>query len=825
MRNVYYRPNLCKHLQYAGLSLNTTYNMTKYLFALFLSIILFSAFSQNTGTIFGKISSEQKSPIELVNISIKGKPHGIISDAKGKYLLNIPASESDTIIFSFTGFEPQQIPITIKAGEQKELNVILKRSSKQIKTVTVTNQRERENNITRLNPKILTSLPGATIGGIENTIKTLPGVRAKSELSSQYSVRGGNFDENLVYVNGIQIYRPGLIRSGQQEGMSFINPKLITSITFSSGGFEAQYGDKMSSVLDITYKRPREFEGSADINFMGADAHMGGISKNNRFTHISGIRYRNTQFILKTLDDKGEYKPIFADLQTFMSYRISEKITSEFLGYSSMNKYTFIPKDGTTTFGSVLDARQMRIYYEGQEVDKYNTYMGSGSVIYTPIEKLKLKTGASYFFIDEEETYDILSEYYLNQIESIGENSGDSVANIAAGGDLRHARNYLDSKIISGYHNGTLTNDMNTLQWGIIAKHEEFEHSINKWKYIDSADYSLPTSETEFELRDVSFNNITHTNTKIGGYLSNTKRLELGTTILSVNTGLRYDYNDFLSEHQLSPRLRFSINPNWKQDIVFRISTGLYYQSPELREMVAPDANFYTDIKSQKSIHYVLGTDYNFEAWDRPFKFVGEIFYKDLLHITPYTIDNVKIQYYPELEATGYATGIDMKVNGQFVPGTESWLSLSLLQTKQKIKDISDRWMRRPTDQLLNVGLYFQDYVPGYDRFRMHMTLMFGTKMPTGPDDFGIENSDMFTIPSYKRVDIGFLAVIIKDSNDPLIKKKGIKSLLAGLELFNLLDTQNTISFLWVEDVKGSKHSVPNFLTGRLLNVKVSARF
>ena len=834
---------------------------------------LFAAdcFSQFTATIHGKITDAENKPAEGVNVSVFGLPGGTASDSHGQYELTVPANEEITVVFSHIGFATEKIQLKLTPNSRHLLHKKLKVSSKQLTDVTIEDKLTRTTTLTRIDPKIISVIPSAS-GGIEAILKTLPGVSSSNELSSQYSVRGGNYDENLVYVNDIEIYRPFLVRSGEQEGLSFVNSDMVSSILFSAGGFDAKYGDKMSSVLDIKYRRPRGFAGSVSMSMLGGALHLEGVSENYRLSYQLGVRQKSNQYLLNSLNTKGDYNPSFTDVQTFITYDITDQWEINLLANYARNRYTTVPLTRQTEFGTVNEALRLTIYFDGQEIDKFETYMGAISNIYRPNSDLTLKLITSAFRTFESETFDIQGQYWLDELEKdIGkEEFGEVKFNRGVGTYLTHARNYLDAFVYNVEHKGYLTNKNRYLLWGVKYQNETINDELSEWKMLDSAGFSLPHPADSvgytipalqpaqiIEVQDVLRTKINIRSNRYSTYLQNNWTWTSKDTIeLTLTAGLRANYWDLNKQTLVSPRVSFSIKPNWKKDIVFRAATGYYYQPPFYRELRDLSGNINYNLKAQKSIHFVMGSDYNFKAWNRPFKFVSEIYYKHLENLVPYEIDNVRIRYYAENSANGYATGIDLKINGEFVKGIESWVSLSVMKTQEDIEDdfyyeyynaegikiipgytfdqqavdsirFEPGFIPRPTDQRVNFSLVFQDYLPRFPNFKMHLNLVFGSRLPFGPPSFE-RYKDTLRIPPYRRVDIGFSALLFnKENRDETPKRllKHLNSIWMSLEVFNLLGINNTISYLWIKDVTNRQYAIPNYLTARLLNVKLIVKF
>ncbi len=798
--------------------------------------------AQETAYVNGKITDENQSPVFLANVTIPGTPYGTVTDEEGVFKLEIPANEDITLIISYLGFEQITLSLHLQPGETHEISQVLRGTVQSLDEVTIREQHERATTINRIDIKTLDMLPNVS-GNLETILGTLPGVSSRSELSSQYSVRGGNFDENLVYVNLIEIHRPFLVRSGQQEGLSFINPDMVSSIKFSAGGFDALYGDKMSSVLDITYRRPVKFGGSASISLLGGSLQLEGVSRNKRFTHISGFRYKTTQYLLSSLETQGEYNPNFYDFQTLLTYKLAPEWEISFLGNIALNRFHFIPETRNTDFGTFQNPLNLRIYYEGQEQDKFDSYTGALTLQYAPSDRLSLKfIGSSYYSV-EQEHYDILGEYLINELDNRldSETYGDSILNIGVGGQLNHARNNLNAFVYSAAHLGTMVRDRGTLKWGVKWQQERIRDKISEWEMIDSVGYSVPYTGHTISLFNVYKWNHRLFSNRLTSFVQNTTTFESNNTKYYLSAGIRASYWDMNNQFLLSPRVTFSVKPDWKRDLVFRLATGYYYQPPFYKELRYPDGTLNQDLKAQKSLHFVLGGDYVFTAWERQFKFSTEIYYKHLDQLVPYKLDNVRIEYAGENLARGYAVGLDMKIHGEFVPGAASWASLSLMKTEEDIigdyyydndgNRIEPGYYPRPTDQRVMVGIFFRDYLPSLPDYKVLLNLIYGSGLPFSPPN--IPRYDVhFRMPSYKRVDIGFAKVLkredasLKDGN-PF---RHFRSIWISAEVFNLLDVKNVISYTWIKTVSNQDNvpgafAVPNYLTGRRFNVKLTVRF
>jgi hypothetical protein len=800
----------------------------KLYFLVFLLITAIAGFSQsNNATLRGVVRDENGQPLDMVNIALKDYPLGTSSNREGKFLLRIPAEREIVVVFSSLGYGTFIDTLNAKAEENIFSEIILPATDLKLAEVIVTEQRRNGGNVTRIDPRFMDVMPDAATGGVEALIKTLPGVSTNNELSSQYTVRGGNFDENMVYVNDIEIYRPFLIRAGQQEGLSFINSDMVSTIDFSAGGFDARYGDKMSSVLDIKYRKPSEFRGSASMSLLGATAHFEDVALKGRLAHISGIRYKTNSYMLGGLDEKGEYDPKFIDFQTYITYRFSENFDLSILGNVAQNQYRFVPQTRQTTFGTWQTPLNTTIYFEGQEIDDFSTYLGALSANYHPNLNLNLKFIVSAFNTSEEETYDIMGQYYLNELERnmSSEEFGDSVLNLGVGTFLNHARNYLDANVYSFSHKGAYNSDNHLLNWGIKFQHEQFEDKINEWIYRDSTGYSIPYSDNEVLLYFTLNTGNQISSNRITGHFQDTWSVPVNSGDLYFTGGIRFNYWDFNDEFLVSPRISISYFPEWESKISFSLSGGMYHQSPFFKELKNRDGSINYDTKAQRSYQIVAGSDYVFTAWDRPFRFTTEAYYKYMNRLIPYQVENVQIRYLGEQEAVGYATGLDMKVNGEFVSGVQSWASLSFMKTEEDILNDGHGYIPRPTDQWMNFSLFFQDYFPGNPSWKMQLSGFYGARLPTGPPN-SERYQDVFRMPSYRRVDLGFSKVIISPSN-PMKNNvfRHINDMWVSLEVFNLLNINNTISYFWVSSIQGDQFAVPNYLTDRKFNLKLTVKF
>jgi len=799
--------------------------LTLLLLALFQSSILFG--QSNNATLKGVIRTPDGTPLDMVNIGLKDFPIGTSSNRKGEFLLRIPAQKDVVIIFSSIGYKTVADTIYAKPEENIFLNISMPVTNQQLAEVVVTEQRRNGGNVTRIDTKYLDLLPDVGTGAVPAMLKTLPGVSTNNELSSQYMVRGGNFDENLVYVNDVEIYRPLLIRAGQQEGLSFVNSDMVSTVEFSPGGFNAKYGDKMSSVLDIKYRKPSELCGSASMSLLGASAHFEDVAMKGRLSHISGIRYKTNRYMLGSLDEKGAYDPKFVDFQTYITYQFSQSFDISFLGNAAQNQYRFIPQTRETTFGTWQNPLNTKIYFDGQEIDDFKTYLGAFTANYHPNPNLNLKIIASAYSASEKETYDIQGQYYLNQLERnmSSEQFGDSILNLGVGSFLNHARNYLDAKVYNISHRGAFNSENHLVNWGIKYQHEQINNKINEWIFRDSTGYSIPYSDTQVLLYYTRNGKNSISSNRFTGFIQDTYSVPVSSGDLYVTGGVRFNYWDFNNELLISPRASVSYYPDWENKISFRLATGIYDQSPFFKELIKSDGTLDYQTKAQRSYQVVAGSDYIFSAWNRPFRFSAEAYYKYMSRIIPYQVDNVRIKYLPEQDAYGYATGLDLKINGEFVSGVQSWASLSFMSTKENIKGDGHGFIPRPTDHWMNFSLFFQDYLPGNPSYKMQLSGFYGAGLPTGPPN-SARYMDVFRMPPYRRIDLGFSKVLISAAN-PVNRAllRNINDMWLSLEFFNLLNINNTISYFWVTSIYGDQFAVPNYLTSRRVNLKLTIKF
>lgn len=800
--------------------------MIRAVVALFCLLIPVTAFGQGRIKITGNVRDADGNPLELVLVQVKNTLIGAMTDDKGAYSLHIAPGDSVSLVFSCLGYNKAE-RIIPKASQDMRVNVQMNYTALQLGEVSITAIRKQTSTLETVDAEKIRLLPDPAGGSIESLVVTFAGVSSSNELSSQYSVRGGSYDENIVYVNGLEVFRPLLIRSGQQEGLSFTNPDMTEAVNFSAGGFEARYGDKMSSVLDITYKKPERLEGSASVSLLGANAFVG--STTGKFTQITGLRYKTGSSLLSSMDTDAEYHPDFVDLQTYMTYAFTPKWEMNFLGNMSINNYKFTPHSRETSFGTTQNIKTLQVVFDGgHERDKFQTFFGALTLKHKPSERVEVGFQTSAFSSKEEEGYDIGGEYLLR-----GEEETDELTQqMMVGRYQEHARNRLRSTIFNAGHYGSAKVNNHTLKWGAQVQVETISDRINEWEKRDSAGYSLPHTGTDVNLIANLFSNNELESTRFSAYLQDVFKFRIEQGLFTLTAGVRGSYWSYNKETIFSPRASLGFIPALNQNLTFRFATGLYYQTPffkELRYTVEDlEGNsiieLNKEIKSQRSIHFILGGDYTFRVMDRNFKFSADAYYKKLDDLIPYTVDNVKVRYYGENCAKGYAMGVDMKFFGEFVPGTDSWISMSLMKSEQTIRD-KDK-VPMPNDHGYNLSMFFQDYFPGYKRARVNLKGVLAGGLPFTAPRQGFEDG-YYKMPAYKRVDIGF-SYQLAGGLDPVMDRgvlRHLKNVWLGVDIFNLFDMKNVSSYFWITDVNGAKHAIPNYLTGRQLNLRVIVDF
>lgn len=820
--------------------------MTKKFFYIFCILFISSALSAQTKVrVYGYVIDTNNRGIELANVRFENSSVGTITNQNGYYELTSEIRDSVTLVYSMLGY--QTVKHTIHPNHKViQISVELPMLDKKIGEVSIIGQRRQTSTLDMIDPSKYRLIPNAN-GGIESLLITFTGVSSTNELSSQYNVRGGNFDENAVYVNGIEVYRPLLVRAGQQEGLSFINTDMVKNVAFSSGGFDAKYGDKMSSVLDIEYKKPSQFESTASVSLLGASAYVG--TANNKFTQMHGIRYKTSQYLLGTLDTKGEYKPSFIDYQTYMTYRLEPKWELTFLGNFSQNTYEFIPVNRDTKFGTYNMGRDLKIFFEGQEKDLFRTSFGALTLNYQPQKNMKLSFLASTFNTNESETYDILGEYELSEVKMDLNAENKKGESLGIGKYQEHARNRLNATVSNIAHLGELDLESHKMRWGINLQSEIISDKISEWQWRDSVGYSLPFSDNQENLFYTLKSNTTMLSFRSTAFFQDTYKWKTDAGLFSFTGGLRANYWNFNKELLVSPRLAVSYLPKWEHDFSFRFATGVYYQAPfykELRQTLTDslgNVSVYLNknIKAQRSLHFVLGGDHYFRAWGRPFKFTTEAYMKLADRVISYTVDNVRIRYSGENDAKAYTAGVDFKLYGELVPGADSWINLSLMDSKQDLLNDSyvahtydangeiltsqvvyPGWIRTPNEQRYVFSMLFQDYLPNNPKYKMHLKFIWSDGLPFGPTN-NVQYRNAFSSPDYRRVDIGASRVLVSGTDKFLDRSwlQHVKNIWLNVEVFNLLGFQNVNSYYWVTDIYGRQMAVPNYLTGRQFNLKI----
>ena len=765
-------------------------------------------------TLTGRVVDTNDSPIELASVSCLGQGKATMTDLKGHFSITLHSADSVAVKFSMIGYKSKTRILRRPRGKQTLRITLFPMDA--LSEVIVTEKRRQTTATEQIDVKNLKNNPSASGNAVEELIQQQAGVSTHNELSSQYNVREGSFDENSVYINNVEIYRPLLIRSGQQEGLSIINPDMVESIGFSSGGFEAKYGDKMSSALDITYRRPTRSELSASMSLLGGTAFA--AVGNNRLSMSHAVRYKTNRYLLGSLETKGEYRPNYLDYQTFISYRPDSLWSIDFLGNISENHYNFRPSDRETSFGTMEDVKSFKVYFDGQEKDVFRTFFGSLSIsrLFGAKHQTKVSLLGSAFYSKEQERYDIQGQYWLDDTQTS--------ENLGVGTYMEHARNYLTSKVASVKLMVNHKARKHDIEGALTMKFEDIKEKASEYEMRDSSGYSIPHNPNRLDLI-YTLRSENHINSnRIEGYLQDTYRFASHgerQSFFTLNYGVRFNHWSFSKETTVSPRVSIAMVPSFNNDITFRFSTGLYYQAPffkEIRDTVTTDgvtrAILNNKIKSQQSIHFVGAFDYRFKMKDRPYKFSAEAYYKLMHNLIPYNVNNVKITYYGGNQCDGYATGIDLKLYGEFVPGTDSWVTLSLMSTKQKM---NGKWVPMPTDQRYAVNVHFTDYFPGTEKWKMTLRLAIADGLPFGAPHSGLEHQN-FRAPAYKRADIGMSYRLYERGS----RKSAIKNAWLGIDCLNLFGINNVNSYYWVTDVTNQQYAVPNYLTGRQVNVKLS---
>ena len=768
-------------------------------------------------TLSGVVSDEEGNAIELATVSCLEQGAVTVANLKGEYSLNLKSADSVVVKFSMVGFQTRTRVLHNPKGKQRLMITLY--PMKELDEVVVTEKRRQTTGTEQLDTKNLRNTPSTTGNAVEELVQQQAGVSTHNELSSQYNVRGGSFDENSVYINGTEVYRPLLIRSGQQEGLSVINSDMVEKIGFSSGGFEAKYGDKMSSALDIQYRKPTRLEGNIQASLLGGSIFVG--YGNKKFSMSHGVRYKTNRYLLGSLETKGEYKPNFLDYQTYITWHPNKRWDLEVIGNISENHYNFSPSDRETSFGTMQDVKSFKVYFDGQEKDIFRTLFGTASITYHPTEKTHVKLQAAAFHTKEQETYDIQGQYWLDDTQTS--------ENLGVGTYMEHARNYLTANVASAKLTVNHKAKRHDIEGGLTMKWEEIEENAREYEMRDSSGYSIPHTGKRLDMIYSLASKQKMSSTRLEAYLQDTYRFQTGNAekpnLWTLNMGVRLANWSYNKEMIISPRVSLAMIPGFNENMTFRLSTGLYYQAPfykELRDTTTINGRtivtLNNDIKSQRSIHIVGAFDYRFRMANRPFRFTAEAYYKIMNNLVPYNVQNMKVVYYGENLAKGYAAGLDLKLYGEFVPGTDSWLTFSVMSTRQKINGVS---IPMPTDQRWGVNLHFTDYFPGTERWKMTLRLAIADGLPFGAPHRGLEHQQ-FRAPAYKRADIGMSFLAYQNEQR---SNFGLRHIWLSLEGLNILGISNVNSYYWVTDVTNQQYAVPNYLTGRQINGKVIVEF
>ncbi len=814
-------------------------------FLLCLSTVAFAR-ENHSCRVFGYVVDEDNRGIELANVYVEGTTTGTTTNHNGYFDLEVSMTDTITMLWSMLGY--QTIRQHLYTGKDLlQINVVLPPDAEALEEIEVKAIQRTDGMMDQIQAAHVHTMPDATGGSIESLLITFAGVTQNNELSSQYNVRGGNFDENSVYVNGIEVHRPLLMRAGQQEGLSFVNPEMVQDVRFSAGGFNAEYGDKMSSVLDITYKKPTSFESSLSLSLLGASAYVG--SGDSTYSMMHGIRYKTSRYMLGALPTKGNYQPNFVDYQTYITWKIGKRWSASILGNFSLNSYRFRPDSSVTSFGTFQDAKNLTIYYDGQERDRFITAFGAFGVQGKLNSEVSIGFDLSGFYTNEQENIDITGEYILqdkpidssgldNEAETEVDPDNQSKADVLGTGIYHeHVRNNLEAGVITFAHNGHWRRDNNHLQWGVSAQAELIKDAISEWEWRDSIGYSIPTDAEDMELYYTMKGAEQMTSARVQGYVQDTYKWNTLHGDVSLTGGVRMQWWSFNNEFLASPRLSVQWVPGWKRDFVFRFATGLYYQSPfykELRDTVT-DLSGVTrielnrNIKAQRSVQAVLGGDYYFRAWGRPFKFTAEAYYKYMDRVISYTLDNVRVRYSGENDARAYSTGLDLKLYGELVPGAESWISFSMMRSRENLlkddgTDADRGWIPGPNEQRYAFSMLFQDYLPRWPQYRFHLKFICSDALPYGPPRNEAYRAALRSNKPYLRIDLG-ASRQFSQKYDKWFKTKHLETFTVNFEVFNLIDFQNVNSYFWVTTYNGLQFASPNYLTGRMFNLKLNFTF
>lgn len=786
---------------------------------LFLLALLATALGcvAQTFTLRGRVTDGEGNPVEFASVTCPSQGRATVTSLQGQYELKLLSADSVVVKFSMLGYRTKTRVLRRPKGTQT-LQVTLSEQASTLGEVTVAGQKIQSGQTQDISTKPLHSLPSTTGNAVEELIQSQAGVSTHSELSSQYNVRGGSFDENSVYINSVEVYRPFLVRSGQQEGLSVINPDMVERIGFSTGGFEAKYGDKMSSALNITYRRPKRFEATAAASLLGGSAYVG--FSNKKLAWANGLRYKTTKYLLGSLETKGEYKPNFLDYQTYLSYKPNKRWTVDFIGNIADNHYNFHPEDRETKFGTMESVRSFRVYFDGQEKDRFRTFFGTLGITRHLGDSTSVSLLGSSFLTSEQERYDIQGQYWLTQTETS--------ENLGVGTYFEHARNYLKAHVESVKLLLKHTAKQHDVEAGLTWKQEHIEENSVEYEMRDSAGYSVPhTGKDLFMIYSLRARNELNAN-RLETYVQDTWRFRSAGehTLFTLNYGLRFSHWNYNKESILSPRVSLGITPSFNHNVTLRFATGLYYQAPFFKELRDTStvagvtrATLNRKIKSQRSIHFIAGMDYRFNMNNRPFKFTAELYYKLLGNVVPYSINNVKVVYYGSNEASGHAAGLDLKLFGEFVPGTDSWVTLSFMDTKMKLNGVK---VPMPTDQRYALNLFFTDYFPGTTRWKMSLKLAYADGLPFSAPHRELE-TNTFRAAAYKRADIGMSYRVL--NNEHRERKSIFRNIWLSLDCLNLLGINNVNSYYWVTDVTNQQYAVPNYLTGRQINARLLFEF
>lgn len=781
--------------------------------------------------IHGRVIDQESQPLEFVTIRVAGTAIGTTSGLDGTFKLSAPSADTITVVFTCIGYEEARRQLVDPKGDLA-LNVRMLPKDHALTEIEVTDFRKQTTQMQGIDKESYRLAADATGGSIESLLTTMAGVNSNNEMSSQYSVRGGTYDENCVYINGVEVYRPQLVSSGQQEGLSIINPDMVGAIGFSTGGFGVEYGDKMSSALDITYREPESLEGALSLSLMGVSASLGQSA--GKFSQLHGVRYKRNSSMLGSLESKGEYDPNFFDYQTHLTFKFNKKWKASFLGNIAVNNYKFTPVSRETNFGTSTDAKKFKVFFDGMEKDRFETYFGALNLNYRHSRSTEFTLLASGYLTNELVAYDISGEYWLDQAGTTGSGNPDN----AIGGELgvgryhEHARNRLKIGVFGIGLSGHTSIRNHNLSYGAQFNRQTIMERTREWELRDSAGFTLPSDGTNIRMiYNLTSNHDLSTN-RLAFYIADSYKLKSSVGFFSISGGLRFSYWDFNREFLVSPRVNAAFVPDRNNAWTFRFATGLYYQQPfykEFRQPVADELGNNTirlnsDIRSQRSLHFILGTDYTFRMFDRPFKLSGEAYYKALSDLIPYEIDNLKVVYQGENMTSGYTCGLDMKLFGQFVPGTDSWISFSLMKTGENLNGVN---VPRPTDQRYSVAVFFTDYFPKFPKLKFSLRGIFSDGLPTTAPHSS-RDQGYFRAPAYKRLDIGLQYALLSplpDHKTPAGIRKWIKSVWLGVDAFNILDISNVSSYYWVTDVNRIQYAVPNYLTRRQFNVRLSVDF